>query len=169
MPYEIVERLVEIVENVTDSSDTALSVPFTGFTQVPQATPAQNWFLPLQRRMTTQVSGGNRFIETFIYDMRFYLTPIATKSAMQNRVEIDFYSDVMRRNFHARPQLMLNDDDSTRLPNIVGNTAYIVTSGLATPLLWPLGLPPDRGGTIWWGFIGQLTVDWRELNQNLVI
>jgi hypothetical protein len=163
MPYAIVERLVQIVEAATDENGNALGRPFTGFTQIPQSTPASNWFIPLQRRMDDEISGGDRHTNRYIYDLRFYLVPLATQSPTQNTIEIDYYLDIFKRTFFERPQLRLNQT-STRLPNIVGNTQYIVTSGIATPMLWPPGLPPtlEGGGTAWWGFIGQLTVDWRE-------
>lgn len=154
MLAEIYERLQAIVEGAAE---------LTTNPTVPEFLPAMldTTDLPIclilpNNNNGFKRDGGDRFMTTFQFDLRLYISPIGVDYSAKNQFELMKYFDLFVEVFLSRPQLQWG---GSALVGVAGNLVFQNVSNLSKPIAYPLG---TSDAAFFWGSVYQLGIPFRK-------
>lgn len=157
MLSEIQERIQDIIEGAAELETNPT---------VPKYLPAMldDTDLPICLILPSNNSGfrhdgGNRYVTTFQFDLRLYISPIGVDYSGKNLFELLHYFDQFVEVFLSRPQLQWGGSPlGGPLAGIAGNLVFRNVSNLSRPISYPLGV---SDAPLYWGSIYQLGIPFR--------
>lgn len=156
MRAEIISRINEIITN-----DTGLTGIFRTYENEYPAMIQAPCTLILPRQETEPTQQGNRFNSEIQIEIRVYLKPIGQGLTSINNIEATELPELFKTAFLSRLQLQYNDAGlASGLEGVSGNLRFQVTSDLARPMEYPIGM---QDAPRFWGFTLRLTIPIRQV------
>ncbi len=162
MSLAIFERLVAIIENGSYGGASLGAKALRSFPNSidPIAKPVV-MILPRASTVWARESSGH-WLSTISYDLYYFIQPVSEQNAVMGIADATNYEVLATQIFLSRPQLQLFYVEALPSPNeVVGELSIQTTSNLAVPIFYPLGLSPQQGASMYWGFVQRLSIQTR--------